>query len=259
MRDDRPSSTAAIVCAARAEIAARPTIRDFEEPFAERLLPPWYSLESGSGAQRGVARAFRRVSRGGAHIIALRMVAIDEGIRTAGDFAQFVILGAGLDARAWRMPELRELPVYEVDHPATQAYKRRRAQDFGELANHHYVSVDFERESLEDKLAEAGHDPDVPTVWVWEGVTMYLNLPAIEGTLGVLERRSAPGSRLLVTYMPPSALRFLVGVGTAIVSDSGRSFGQRSWLNSSLATSSEWCVTSRRSTGMSAGPCPVRV
>src|SRR5208282_5731518 len=63
-----------------------------------------------------------------------------------------------------------------------------------------FVSIDFERDSLESVLAAAGHDAGVRTIWIWEGVTPYLGLDAVRATLGVVGRRSAPGSRLAVTY-----------------------------------------------------------
>src|SRR5581483_1539784 len=63
-----------------------------------------------------------------------------------------------------------------------------------------YVAVDFERDDLGAALAAAGHDPNAPTATVWEGVTMYLERPALEATLAVLGRVSASGSALLVTY-----------------------------------------------------------
>jgi len=216
MREDKPSSTAAIVAGARAAIDENPTIRDFADPFAERLLPPWYAAQDDSPVRRSYVRLVRRALRRGAHVIGLRTVAIDEGIRSAPDTGQVVILGAGLDARAWRMPELAESTVFEVDHPATQRYKRERVADFPELADHRFVSVDFEHDSLDARLAACGHRIDVPTVWIWEGVTMYLRLEAIEATLGTLSQRSAVDSRLLVTYLPPSAARRLVGIGTRL-------------------------------------------
>lgn len=212
MRGDQPSTTAAIVAAARAEIDRRPTLRDFSDPYAEALLPRAYT--------RGPAAfLLRRLSRPGAHLFALRTNAIDHGIRTAPVLEQLVILGAGLDARAWRMPELRDVPVFEVDHPSTQRYKRRRAETFDARAHHHYVAVDFEHDSLGDRLAQAGHRPERPTVWVWEGVTMYLHPAAVEGTLETVSSRSAPGSRLLMTYLPPSAVRTMLSLGVRVLGE----------------------------------------
>ena len=209
-------------------IAAHPTIRGFEEPFAERLLPRMYSGSL-------TARALRRVFRSGAHVIALRMMAIDEGIRAAPELGQFVVLGAGLDTRAWRLPELASVPVFEVDHPATQSYKRRRAASFPERGELHYVSVDFEKESLDERLEASGHRTDVPTVWVWEGVTMYLHPAAVEATLAVVAKRSAPSSRLLVTYLPPSPFRTVVGIGTSLLSEGLRAAYEPSQLATLLA------------------------
>jgi methyltransferase (TIGR00027 family) len=85
------------------------------------------------------------------------------------------------------------------------------------------VAVDFERDSLAERLEEAGHDPAQPTVWVWEGVTMYLGSDAIDATLKTVSQRSASGSRLLVTYLSPSFARQAVGFLTRFVGEPMRS------------------------------------
>src|SRR5690606_11278337 len=108
----------------------------------------------------------------------LRTLAIDalvtEGMREG--IEQCVILGAGLDARAYRLPALTGKKVYEVDHPATQRFKRSRSKRLpSPMAELVYVSVDFGREAIDDRLLQAGFDPSVPTLFVWEGVTMYLS------------------------------------------------------------------------------------
>ena len=74
------------------------------------------------------------------------------------------------------------------------------------------MPVDFTRDRLDDALAAAGHDPARPTTWVWEGVVMYLERSDIEATLAVIQRRSAPGSRLVVMYASPSLLVPLIGL-----------------------------------------------
>jgi O-methyltransferase involved in polyketide biosynthesis len=68
------------------------------------------------------------------------------------------------------------------------------------------VGVDLARDSLDDALAEGGHDPATSTCWVWEGVTPYLDARATDATLRVLAARSAPGSTLLVTYATPAMI-----------------------------------------------------
>jgi methyltransferase (TIGR00027 family) len=70
--------------------------------------------------------------------------------------------------------------------------------------------VDCTRDRLDDALAAAGHDRARPTTWIWEGVVMYLERSAIEATLAVIQRRSAPGSHLIVMYLTRSWILPLV-------------------------------------------------
>src|SRR5262249_25735248 len=97
---------------------------------------------------------------------------------------QVLLLGAGFDCRAARFhPELSGATVFEVDHPATQAKKRRVLADLGaESAPVAYLAWDFETAPMADlpgRLAALGHDPERPTLTLWEGVTMYLTPDAI--------------------------------------------------------------------------------
>ncbi len=130
-------------------------------------------------------------------------VEVGAGVPVAA--AQVVILGAGLDGRAWRMAELAATPVFEVDHPASQRDKRDRA---GELApagaSPHFVPVDFSRDDLAAALAAAGHRRSVPTIWIWEGVVPYLTRGEVTRTLRIVGDRSAAGSRLIVHYHTPA-------------------------------------------------------
>jgi methyltransferase (TIGR00027 family) len=147
-------------------------------------------------------------------VMVARTVAIDDAIRgvTSG---QVVILGAGLDGRAWRMPELAEAIVFEVDHPDTQRAKRERAGVLSQAAREvRFVPVDFTRDALDDALNAAGHDPTRPTTWLWEGVVMYLTSEQIGSTLDAVARRSAPTSRLIIVYHAPSLWLYLVGAVT---------------------------------------------
>lgn len=148
-----------------------------------------------------------------------RTVAIDDVIRAAAS-PQVVILGAGFDGRAWRMEELRDAVVFEVDHPDTQREKRTRTPALRQFAREvHFVAVDFRRGNLDDALAAAGHDPLRPTTWVWEGVVMYLERADIETTLGVIARRSAAHSRLTIAYISPALFQWLVGLAPRLVGE----------------------------------------
>ncbi|MBN8614039.1 MAG: SAM-dependent methyltransferase [Deltaproteobacteria bacterium] len=149
-------------------------------------------------------RALRALTVGLADHVALRTDAIDRALLDAIDAGctQLVILGAGLDARAYRMDALRGLDVFEVDVKSTQAIKRRATRGRRLRARgHRFVEVDFERDALEARLLAEGFDPSEKSVWIWEGVTPYLPRAAIEATLHQVARLADEGSRVLVTYV----------------------------------------------------------
>jgi methyltransferase (TIGR00027 family) len=95
-------------------------------------------------------------------------------------------------------------PVFEVDHPATQA--RKRAALGSVPGDVRYVSVDFERDPLAQALRDAGLDSGQPCCVVWEGVFSYLTADAIDSTLAALIEVCAPGSWVILTYVDQRAL-----------------------------------------------------
>jgi methyltransferase (TIGR00027 family) len=128
----------------------------------------------------------------------------DIAARQAGTGAgQYVILGAGLDTFAYRRPG-PGLRVFEVDHPATQAWKQRRLADLGVAipGNLVFVPVDFERQGPGPALQQAGFTFAEPAVFSWLGVTMYLTPDAIDQTLSAIARGAA-GTRVVLTYNQP--------------------------------------------------------
>ena len=97
---------------------------------------------------------------------------IEEGIQ------QLVILGAGFDSRAYRFKSLEKgITVFEVDLPELQEYKKNCLEKFlGSLPEYvKYVPVDFDKESLEDRLIDNGYDTTLKTLFIWEGVTEYIS------------------------------------------------------------------------------------
>lgn len=216
MRDGWPSLTALAVAVARG-IGTAPG--DYDDSAAD-LVPdpigPVLRWVGRSGAPSGVRTALRVATLGLVDHVSLRRAEIDAALHEAVEAGtgQLVVLGAGLDGRAWRLPSLQNVTVFEVDHPATQAGKRQRATRRHRLASEvHFVAVDFERDSVAERLADAGHDAEQPTVWIWEGVTPYLHHEAIEASLSDVAQRSAPGSRLIVSYAIP---QLVVGGGRAV-------------------------------------------
>jgi methyltransferase (TIGR00027 family) len=129
--------------------------------------------------------------------------------------SQYVILGAGLDSFAYRpqpaaggLAGRGQIRVFEVDHPASQQWKRGRLAAAGIAVPDHvsFVPLDFERDPLAGRLRQAGFDPDRPALVSWLGVTMYLTPAAISQTLAEIAT-FAPGTQLITDYMLPAALR----------------------------------------------------
>jgi methyltransferase (TIGR00027 family) len=116
--------------------------------------------------------------------------------------AQYLILGAGLDSFAYRNP-FTALRVFEVDHPATQEYKRQAAPEPPGVT---YVPADLGTAALADVLRAAGLDFAAPVLVSWLGCTMYLDQDAINRTLSVIGGL-APGSELVMDYMLPADMR----------------------------------------------------
>lgn len=131
----------------------------------------------------------------------------------AGGVDQYVILGAGLDSFAYRRPDLMEvLRVFEVDHPATQNWKRGRLQELAVQLppNLTFVPIDFETQALADELDAAGYDRNKPGFFSWLGVTQYLGDDAIFGTLATVAR-GAPGTEIVFEYSLEDSLLDEIG------------------------------------------------
>ncbi len=205
------SSTAVLVCQGRAVAHGRPGVGRFADPVAVRLLDPAERevverVRAGREAGAAWGMAEEMLLRTGATMVP-RTVAIDDAIRARGA-SQVVLLGAGLDARAWRMPELAAATVFEVDHPASQADKQRRVP--GPRADPPGGSPGRRRPRRGPARAvpdRRGPRPGAaPTTWVWEGVVPYLTRDAVVSTLVQLAVLSAPGSRLVVQYQAHSVV-----------------------------------------------------
>ncbi len=209
MLDDTPSRTAAWVAAARglgsllphdAHIADDPYGVAFASPRLAKLV------------DRGGVRALLAIPgmRHWVIYMQVRTRVLDDAVRAfaARGGRQLVLLGAGYDCRALRLPEIER--VFEVDHPATQGHKQATLARLGVESPSSYVTWDFETrpmDELPDALALAGHDPTQPTLTIWEGVTMYLTEGAIDASLRAIRTYSAAdGSQLAMTYFSKERL-----------------------------------------------------
>ncbi|MDB4977660.1 MAG: O-Methyltransferase [Myxococcaceae bacterium] len=216
MREDVPSLTAVYVAFARA-LATRDgeLSHACRDPYAEAMLPrAVLPLLRRAGKTTLVADALRRFSLGLTDHVALRTALIDAAIdhavadhleqTTRAPVAQVVLLGAGFDTRAHRMAALSQAVVFEVDHPATQKVKQKKARALPVLARElRYAACDFHRTRIEDALATAGYDPHQRSVWIWEGVTMYLPATAVIDSLQTIASLSATDSMVIATYLTP--------------------------------------------------------
>ncbi|HEY1862303.1 MAG TPA: SAM-dependent methyltransferase [Roseiarcus sp.] len=128
--------------------------------------------------------------------------AIEKGVR------QILVMGAGLDTFAYRLEPTQDMRVFELDHPATQAEKRRRLTNaqIAEPQHVSYVAHDFEHGSMLRALEAAGFDTGKRTVVLWLGVTPYLTEEAVFATLGELARLPG-GAEVVFDYAnPPDAI-----------------------------------------------------
>ncbi|MFB7716320.1 class I SAM-dependent methyltransferase [Nocardia sp. NPDC056100] len=211
MAERKASRTAVLVCQGRAVADGRLAVGRFADPIALELLTESErelvaTVRAGEMPSALGPRMEFELVAGTSEILAARTVTIDDAVRDRGN-PQLVILGAGLDARAWRMKELADATVFEVDQPASQQEKRERLGERTAVAGAvHFVAVDFAKDSLGAALATAGHDAAVPTTWIWEGVVPYLTPDQVAATVAIVGEHSASGSRLIVTYATHSRL-----------------------------------------------------
>jgi methyltransferase (TIGR00027 family) len=219
VKDTTPSATATVVARNVALVAATPTLSFLVPPEAARLTGLLLQESSRGGAafvRRARSPWFRRLFRlyerwtipGLALHQALRKRHIERLVRAglAEGFDQVVVLGGGLDTLALRLhQEFPAVRFLELDHPATQRPKREVIERHGLAgANLVLVPTDFARQSLQEILALAsGQLPARKTVFVCEGVLMYLGAEEVDRLFDALRRQEAPGVRFLFTSMEP--------------------------------------------------------
>jgi methyltransferase (TIGR00027 family) len=207
-----PSRTAIFAAIARGSLRldfAPPWV--FDDPFAPDLVgSAWSETKELLVSTLGV-EVFREASA----FVGMRSRLTEDRLGQ-GPFDQYVILGAGLDSFVWRRPDLvGSLKVFEVDHPATQAWKRERTTELALPVSdaHFFVPVDFEVESLDQALDAAGFDWTKPSMFSWLGVTPYLSPDAIEATLRLIGG-AARGTEVVFDYKADAS----------ILDDNGRKF-----------------------------------
>lgn len=209
MREGQASRTAEQNALFRALESARPhRKRLFDDPLARAFLTWPLNLVAWLAAIPGLRRFapwyIDHRWPGVRSSVVARTKLIDDTIATflTEGIQQLVFLGAGFDSRSFRLPDLQEITVFEVDHPDTQAAKRRRLERAlpAQPRQVRFVACDFKQRALEAAMARAGYSKAAYTLILWEGVTNYLTEAAVDATLRWCSQ-AAPGSAVLFTYV----------------------------------------------------------
>jgi methyltransferase (TIGR00027 family) len=207
MDSGTPSRTALRVALKRAahQLYDSPVV--FADPVAVSILGEKYAEE----LRRDRLEPERAFSVGMRAFLVARSRFAEDNLRRAVDAGvlQYALLGAGLDTFGYRNP-YPGLRVFEVDHPATQAWKRELLEHSGIPVPESvtFVQVDFETQSMSEQLRGVGFDLDRPGFFAWLGVVPYLTIEAFRATAGFIARRPA-GSGMTLDYgQPREALPF---------------------------------------------------
>ncbi len=212
MRPGKISRTALGTAMGRAlETCRHGESRLVDDPFAMLFLPP---------AHRVLVHLLRTPVLGPALLskrerqipgvmgnLLCRTRFIDETLREAQrtGIRQVVILGAGLDSRAYRLRD-DAVHVFEVDHPATQAWKKSCAMRSCPVEQVTFVPLDFETQNLAEALSSSGFRTGTASIFIWEGVTQYIHAEAVDRTFADLADVSAADSLLVFTYLHKGVL-----------------------------------------------------
>ncbi|AKB42448.1 class I SAM-dependent methyltransferase [Methanosarcina vacuolata] len=183
------------------------------DPYAIYFISP-ETLEPFSDPQKAKAshEYFERILPGFTNSVRARVRYFDDFIKKSideGMLEQLVILGAGYDTRAYRIEGIKEkIKVFEVDHPNTQKAKIEKIKEiFGFMPDYVvYVPVNFETEEFGERLLAQGYNKLLKTLFIMEGLVMYIPPKAVDKTLAFIVKNSGKGSTILLDYFPESVI-----------------------------------------------------
>ncbi len=210
--ESKASRTAAYTCFSRA-CATREKDPQFRGPdyLAEVILPslPRFVLDFAPLRKFMMRKMF---PAGIYEYVSVRTKVIDEIFLQALEdrFTQIVLLGAGFDTRALRFAErnhgakIFELDVATTQEPKLAIYRKKRLNLPPELI---FTAIDFDRQEILDVLIRSGYQDGGKTLFLWEGVSMYLSAQAVDRTLAFIREHAAPGSQIVFDYLHASVLR----------------------------------------------------
>ena len=187
--------------------------RVFYDPYAVHFVNPAI-LEFAAKNPEKAKAALEQMEHflpGHANSIRARVRYFDDFVRASINegLEQLVIMGAGYDTRAYRIEDLKgRVRIFEVDHPDTQCVKQEKLQEiFGSIPSHvTFVSIDFETDTLGQRLFDSGYERAKKTLFIMEGLIMYLPPEAVDETLSFISKNSCKGSAIIFDYYPESII-----------------------------------------------------
>jgi methyltransferase (TIGR00027 family) len=208
MHKNRSSLTATGIAIARAVESEKPAEeRICYDPYARQFVSAWLYRLLGFFIKAGYTELRGPGVNG---FLLVRERYIDDVLRSFLDqgVQQLVILGAGYDSRLYRFDIPAQVRSFEVDHPLTQTDKLEKLQRiFGRIPEQvTFVPVDFNTQSLSERLLSSGYDPNRINLFIWQGVTMYLMPEGVDTTLAFVVKHAAPGSAIVFDYVYQAVL-----------------------------------------------------
>jgi len=210
MEKQRPSRSAEGVALVRAIEAQKPEgERICYDPYARGLIDGGMSfILSKLVIDSGI---YERMAPGAVAFIVTRERYIDDFLKAelSEGLDQVVILGAGFDTRAYRIAGIEKTRVFEIDQPATQAVKLERLKKVIDPLPGHvtFIPVDFNTQTLGERLSAGGYDERCKTLFIWQGVTYFLTAEGVDNTLAFIAHHSGPDSALIFDYFYNAVLR----------------------------------------------------
>lgn len=179
------------------------------DPLAKYFISP-QTLEKSNKHLNEALEVMERHVPGLRNSLLTRVRFIDDYLTSCikADFKQVVILGAGYDTRAYRIKGIKNMQVFEVDHPNTQSYKIQKVREICYSTPKHvtYVPLDFENQILGHELYNFGYDRSLKTLFIIEGLIYYIPPTAAIETLNFIANNTGKGSALILDYFPESVV-----------------------------------------------------
>jgi methyltransferase (TIGR00027 family) len=207
--------------------------RLFNDRFSRGLIPGLWKVFLLPVLRHAIVALTERVGPGFIGSLYCRTRYIDDALCNAlgAGIAQVVILGAGFDARAYRISNIEHVHVFELDLPATQRFKQKLLEKaVGKLPAHvSFVPIDFDRQDIEEVMTAAGFRKGLKTFFIWEGVTQYLAAEAVDKTFRYICAVARGRSEIVFTY-----------IHQGIIDGTARSKADQKLVSSALRGRTPW-------------------